>query len=135
MLFRSVPSPLLKPGKIDSIGWTLPVDDTHYKIFTVFRTKDAAERRGSLYNGKRWNELTEEEHQCFPGDYEAQVGQGPISFHSEEHLTTTDKGIGMLRRFLAQQIRIVEDGGDPAGIIRNPREVVVKLEAGNYFSG
>ena len=132
---RIVPSPLLTPGPIDSIGWTLPIDNTHYKVFTVFRTKNANERRGSLYDGKRWAELSEEEHQRFPGDYEAQVGQGSITFHSEEHLATSDKGIGMLRRFLAQQITIVEDGGDPAGVITDPADVLLKLEAGNFFSG
>ncbi len=130
---RVVASPLLKPGFIDSLGWTLPVDDTHYKIFSVHRTGNPGERRGSLYNGKRWSELTPEEHQAMPGDYEAQVGQGPVTFHSEEHLTTTDKGIGMLRRFLARQIKIVEDGGDPAGVIFDEAQIVVKLEAGNFF--
>ena len=68
-----------------------------------------------------------------PGDYEAQVGQGPISLHSEEHLTTTDKGIGMVRRMLAQQIKVVQDGGDPVGITFDPAEQVVVLEAGNFF--
>ena len=40
----------------------------------------------SRLNGKLWGELSEEEHQRFPGDYEAQVSQGPIALHSEEHL-------------------------------------------------
>ena len=89
--------------------------------------------RGSLYDGKRWSELTEAEHQRMPGDYEAQVGQGPISYHSEEHLTSTDKGVGMCRRMLAQQIKIVQDGGDPVGVNFDPAQQVVVLEAGNFF--
>ena len=57
-------------------------------------------------NGKLWADLTEEEHQQFPGDWEAQVGQGPITFHSEEHLATSDQGVVMLRRLLnASSIR------------------------------
>ena len=48
-------------------------------------------------NGKTWGEMTEEEHQRTPGDYEAQAGQGPISLHSEEHLVTSDRGIMMQR--------------------------------------
>ena len=30
----------------------------------------------SKFNGKFWWDMTEQEHQQFPGDYEAQVGQG-----------------------------------------------------------
>jgi hypothetical protein len=45
-------------------------------------------------------ELTPEEHQKFPGDYEAQVSQGRTTFHSDEHLATSDRGVVMLRRFL-----------------------------------
>ena len=110
------------------------VDDTHYRIFNLIKTTTPDKPpRGSLYDGKRWSELTEAEHQRLPGDYEAQVGQGPISLHSEEHLTTTDKGIGMVRHTLAQQIKIVQDGGDPVGVAFHPADQVVVLEAGNFF--
>jgi nitrite reductase/ring-hydroxylating ferredoxin subunit len=132
---RVVPDPRLKAGKIDHIGFTLPVDDTHYRIFNLRRGKSTDPKpTGSRYNGKRWSELTEAEHQLMPGDYEAQVGQGPISLHSEEHLTSTDKGVGMCRRLLAQQIKIVEEGGDPIGVNFDPAQQVVELEAGNYFA-
>ena len=132
---RIVPDPLLRPGKIDHIGFTVPVDDTHYRIFNIQRAPRGFDNkeRGSRYNGKRWSELSEEEHQRFPGDYEAQTGQGPITLHSEEHMATTDKGVGMCRRFLAQQIKTVEDGGDPVGVAFDPADAVVVLEAGNYF--
>ena len=69
----------------------------------------------SKMNGKLWCELTEEEHRQLPGDYEAQPGQGEITFHSEEHLATSDKGVAFLRRFMEQQLKQVAEGGDPAG--------------------
>jgi nitrite reductase/ring-hydroxylating ferredoxin subunit len=132
---RVVPSPVLKPGPIDQLGFVLPVDDTHYRIFNLFRTTPGGKSpQGSTYGGKRWIELSEEEHQAMPGDYEAQVGQGPIALHSEEHLVPTDKGVGMVRRFLAQQIKIVEEGGDPVGVAFDPAEDLVRLEAGNFFA-
>jgi nitrite reductase/ring-hydroxylating ferredoxin subunit len=131
---RVVASPLLTPGKIDHLGWVLPVDDTHYKIFNVAKVKGGnRESKGSTYDGKPWAQLTEEEHQRMPGDYEAQVGQGPITFHSEEHLTTTDKGVGMVRRLLNQQIKIVAEGGDPAGVAFDPAVALIRLEAGNFY--
>jgi nitrite reductase/ring-hydroxylating ferredoxin subunit len=132
---RVVPSPVLKPGKIDHIGFTVPVDDTHYRIFNVMIANEPGETppRGSLYDGKRWSELIEEEHRRLPGDYEAQVGQGPIAFHSDEHLATSDKGVVMCRRLLAQQIKRVQEGGDPLGVAYDPADQVVALEAGNFF--
>jgi hypothetical protein len=85
------------------------------------------------YDGRSWHELSEEEHQRFPGDWEAQVGQGPISLHSEENLATSDQGVVQLRRLLRRQIETVRDGGDPLGVTFDPAQAVVKVQAGNFF--
>ena len=37
-----------------------------------------------MYDGKNWFELDGEGHRRYPGDYEAQVGQGAVTYHSEE---------------------------------------------------
>jgi hypothetical protein len=83
-------------------------------------------------NGKLWAELTPQEHQQFPGDWEAQVGQGPITFHSDEHLATSDQGVVMLRRLLQRQLDAVAAGGDPVGVSFDPATPPVVFEAGNY---
>ena len=70
----------------------------------------------SRLNGKPWEELTEAEHQRFPGDYEAQVGQGPIALHSEEHLVSSDRGVSMVRRILRRQLEAPAEGRDPLGV-------------------
>lgn len=75
-------------------------------------------------------ELTEEEHQKYPGDYEAQTSQGKITFHSEEHFATSDKGIALLRRFLEQQLSMIAEGGDQACVALNEQDAYVRLEAG-----
>ena len=36
---------------------------------------------------------TDAERQRLPNDYEAQVGQGPITLHSEEHPAAGDRGL------------------------------------------
>ncbi len=69
----------------------------------------------AVFEGKTWSEMTEDEHRRFPGDYEAQSTQGSIPAHSDEHLAGSDKGLVMLRRLLARQIRVVQEGGDPEG--------------------
>jgi hypothetical protein len=71
-------------------------------------------------------------HQKFPGDWEAQVSQGPITLHSEEHLATSDRGVMMLRRLLKQQIDTVAAGGDPIGVAFEDGKQLVALEAGHF---
>ena len=68
-----------------------------------------------------------------PGDYEAQVSQGPIALHSEEHLATSDRGIVMLRRFLKAQLDRLDRGEDPAGVSFDPDAAAVVFDAGNYI--
>ena len=84
-------------------------------------------------NGKLWEDLTDEEHRQFPGDYEAQVSQGDIAMHSQEHLASTDRGIVMLRRFLLQQFEAVAQGMDPAGVNFDPQAPPVHFSAGNFL--
>ena len=130
---RVVPNPrVARYGKVESIGWVLPIDDTHYRIYVAGRVTGKGElgKYRSRMNGKSWAELTPEERQRFPGDYEAQTGQGPITFHSEEHLATSDKGVAFLRRFMEQQLKAVAEGRNPAGVAFDAEGVFVRLDAG-----
>ncbi len=77
---RVVPNPrVAKYGKVESIGWVLPIDDTSFRIYVAGRVTEKGElgRFRSKMAGKFWWDLTEEEHRQYPGDYEAQTGQGP----------------------------------------------------------
>ena len=133
---RVVPNPrVAQYGMVESIGWTLPIDDTHYRIYVAGRVKEQGElgKFKSRYNGKTWAELTPEEHQKFPGDTEAQVGQGAITFHSEEHLMSSDQGVSMLRFLLRKQADIVASGGDPIGVAFDEADGYVKFEAGQFL--
>ena len=129
---RVVPNPRVDSyQKVESLGWVLPIDDTHYRIYTAGRVTErgALQKIRSRQGGKRWEELSAAEHREFPGDYEAQTGQGAITLHSEEHLATSDKGIALLRRFMEAQLRVVAEGGDPAGV----SDEYVRFDAGNYL--
>ena len=122
-------------GMVESIGWTLPIDDTHYRIYVAGRVKEKGElaKFKSRYNGKTWSELSPEEHQQFPGDTEAQVGQGAITFHSEEHLMSSDQGVSMLRLLLRKQVDTVAAGGDPVGVAFDEQSAYVKFDAGQFL--
>ena len=133
---RVIPNPRLAGlgQRVESIGWVLPMDDTSFRVYTAGRVTEPGQlaKQRSRLNGKLWEELTAEEHQRFPGDYEAQVSQGPIAAHSEEHLGTTDKGLLMLRRLLGQQLAAMGKGEDPAGISFDPLAAPVQFAAGNW---
>jgi phenylpropionate dioxygenase-like ring-hydroxylating dioxygenase large terminal subunit len=132
----SVPDIQLRPGKSNGIAWVVPVDDENYvQLFARKGKKDQPSPYDTpiLMGGKRWGTMTEEEHQRFPGDYEAQAGQGRVSLHSEEHLATSDRGIVMQRRTLERQIEIVAKGGDPMGVSFDPANAVVTVRSGNFY--
>ncbi len=132
----SVPSVLMEAGRPTGMGFSVPVDDTHSRILMCGRMRvDMMERmRGTGFSKmKKWSEMTMDEHQDIPGDYEAQAGQGPISLHSEEHLVTSDRGVAMQRRMLERNIKAVMDGGDPEGVIFDEAKAVVHVPSGNFF--
>lgn len=134
---RAVASPrATTDGPCSLLGWVLPIDDTSFRIYTAGRVTEAGalSKIRSHFNGKLWHELTEEEHQRFPGDYEAQVGQGAITWHSEENLTSTDQGVAMLRRLLRRQVDAVAKGGDPIGVVFDDDQALVRLEAGTVVA-
>jgi phenylpropionate dioxygenase-like ring-hydroxylating dioxygenase large terminal subunit len=131
---RIVPDIHLKAGKATSVGFVLPVDDTHFRLFHIMRVpENFAFAPRAILDGKKWSELSEAEHQAIPGDWEAQVGQGAITFHSEENLAGSDRGVGRLRQFLRRQIKVVAEGGDPLGVVFDPANEVYRVQSGNYY--
>ncbi len=133
---RVVPSPRVGGyRRAESIGWVLPMDDTHFRIYVAGRVSEAGQMAAmkATFNGRQWADLSAAEHQRFPGDYEAQVSQGPITLHSEEHLTSTDRGVALLRRAFEKQLEAIEAGRDPAGVAFDAAGAQVRLEAGNFL--
>jgi nitrite reductase/ring-hydroxylating ferredoxin subunit len=134
---RSVPNVDLAAGRAHSIGWLVPVDDRNHRFFHCTRVPKGHSgvplNTAPDFGGKRWSEMSDEEHYVTPGDWEAQYGQGRITLHSEEHLVTSDKGVAMLRRRLKEQIHVVRQGGDPMGVAFDPGRALVNVSAGNFY--
>jgi 5,5'-dehydrodivanillate O-demethylase len=63
-----------------------------------------------------WSELKANAAQ----DPAAWITQGAIADRTRENLGRSDKGIIMYRQMLEENIRIVEDGGDPMCVVRDP---------------
>ncbi|MGW5635018.1 aromatic ring-hydroxylating dioxygenase subunit alpha, partial [Streptomyces sp. NPDC003832] len=124
----------------DMLIWIVPVDDTTQRAFFSARATDPGRMMrlalGIKQNGKFQWELSEDEAQRFPGDYEAQRSQGDITLHSEETLAPSDRGVVMLRRMLRTMMDDVEAGRDPQGVhpvkdeIRRVESGVVTVKAG-----
>src|SRR5215471_2182686 len=133
---RVVPNPRVAQfARVESLGWVLPIDDHSFRIYVAGRVKQPGDigRMRSKFNGKFWWDMTEEEHQRFPGDYEAQVGQGPVTLHSEEHFGQSDRGILMVRRMLTEQLEMLAAGHDPIGVSFDPDGRPIEFEAGNFI--
>jgi phenylpropionate dioxygenase-like ring-hydroxylating dioxygenase large terminal subunit len=111
---------LQRDAKSDMVIWIVPSDDTHHIVFFSALSTDperAAEfALGIKQGGKFGWEMSEEELQRFPGDAEAQGSQGPITFHSEETLATSDVGVMLIRRGLKALVDDVEAGRNPPGL-------------------
>ena len=108
--------------------WIVPVDNTHTKLiawrhFNDMIGSDADYDRIGLnkvdFMGQTGCERSYEAGQREPGDYEAQVGQGPITIHKQERLGQTDTGIAMMRGLIRRQIRSVLKGIAPAQLPLN----------------
>lgn len=127
---RIVPDPFL--SDLRRVAWILPVDDTHFKMMVSVRLgPDSPDPLRGAEKLENHVDTPEEYHQAHPNDWEAQVGQGPITLDSQEHLATSDRAIVMLRRLIRQQIKTVQDGGDPAGVNFDPTSNMFRVETGN----
>ena len=113
-----VPNIVVVAGFID-LFYIVPVDDTHFVTFMLWRSKYEGERSNSeeLHFGKSWWEMSEEEHRASPGDFEAQSSIGTLPTHSREHLSPGDRALGMLRRRLEEAVRDVAEGRDPPNLV------------------
>jgi len=119
--------------------WKVPVDDCNTIDIVVFRA--TAEVIDLVKSGEferqlfpqLWKDMTPEERQRGPGDYEAQRSQGPITLHSEENLVTSDIGVGMYRRMLRSAIVDVQNGARPLNIQSADAARPLVVIAGNYL--
>src|SRR5579883_1167546 len=142
--------PLLFPNllRIPALGeeclhWRVPVDDTRTNIIMVaFRPSP---------DGARVEQPEDPPVRYLPspigpdGEYDlstfdaqdrmAWETQGALYDRSQEHLGATDRGIIMFRKLLLDQIAVVEQGGDPIALIRDParNELIVFESSSNIL--
>ena len=100
--------------------WTVPHDDTNCMIigWRYLGDIDVHGKGRRELIGKQTVDFAGQtgvapysERQRDPNDFEAQVGQGPISAHAAENLVSHDQGVAILRKNLREGIRAVQNGG------------------------
>ena len=135
--------PVLFPNILrvqSNLQFRVPVDDTHTLHFRYeYRQlkEGETEQDGAVYEDMPlyFDDGTIKRDYVMGQDISAWVMQGPISDRTTGHLVVTDVGLIMYRRLLDQQARVVEDGGEPMNVWRDPDEneiIVLPIEEFHY---
>src|SRR5581483_2988016 len=113
-------------GYRHALHMRLPIDDTHTQVYRVNFVPSAAERSSpDDETPYEYRPLKDAEGNYYMDVVSAQdamawESQGALTDRTQEHLGHGDIGIVMFRRMLREQIEIVQKGGDPFGVIRDP---------------
>jgi 5,5'-dehydrodivanillate O-demethylase len=134
--------PILFPNILrvsHGLEFRVPIDDTHtLHLITNYRqynegeehqTENPFEERSAYdENGKLVRDYVVAQ------DAVAWVIQGPISDRTTEHLGVTDVGIIMYRKMLDEQMKVIEDSGEPMNVYRDPaKSALIELPCEFYF--
>jgi phenylpropionate dioxygenase-like ring-hydroxylating dioxygenase large terminal subunit len=135
--------PFVGDGPSPTVTVFVPWDDTHFAVMDINRQRKDTQiyphgheegKPGFGPDNRLWGEMDFEYHQRNPLDYEAQNSQGTISLHSEEHLVSSDTGVGMHRRLFKQQCDVVANGGDPVGVAFKEEDRRVHIAANSWMA-
>jgi 5,5'-dehydrodivanillate O-demethylase len=112
----------------DHFEWRVPVDDENTWSITWAFDKVPKERepyvqtRIPYWHGPVKDPVTGRwiTSHVMNQDFVAWMGQGVIADRTKEHLGKSDRGVIMLRKRLLDDIKRVEAGQDPSGLVRDP---------------
>jgi len=123
--------PILFPN-ILRVGWTfqfrVPMDDTHtghvmYQVYPPPPGAKPTQERIPVYEipvkDERGGHVTDF---VLGQDMMAWSTQGPIADRDLERLGETDQGVILFRRLLREQLAIIDAGGEPMNVFRDPEK-------------
>ena len=109
-------------GRNTFTRWVVPLDNENSRViaWANFGERTDPDRDDwrteagiDVIEGGMPRQRPDAEARQHPGDYEAFVGQGPISVHAKEHLMSSDRGVSMFRTRLKSLVRDLEAGEQP----------------------
>ncbi len=126
---------------VDNLQFRVPIDDTHTLHFRLeFRHLKEGEKEPAAVPYQEKSIWDETEPGRYKRDYvagqdqTAWIIQGPIMDRTTEHLGVSDVGLIMYRRLLEDQMKVVEDGGEPINQWRDPaKNEIIVLPVEEWF--
>jgi phenylpropionate dioxygenase-like ring-hydroxylating dioxygenase large terminal subunit len=133
-------------GEGYSVNWHVPIDDEHHWKYTFVFSRDADLDKGMIHRARsevgpdykllrnranRFNQDRDEmKTKTFSGmgygfqahDLFATSSQGPIQDRTNEHVVLSDKPIIAARKMMEKAIKDIQEGRDPAHVVRDARE-------------
>jgi len=131
-------------GWVHAFQMRVPIDDTH-TLHIVHRT--FLPRPGVTYPKQGPRDIPWEERAVFDDqgkplntwvvgqDQSAWITQGAVSDRSTEALGVTDMGIIMFRNLIEEQIRVVEQGGEPINVHRVDKGPISLPQEYSHYPG
>jgi 5,5'-dehydrodivanillate O-demethylase len=119
---------------VHDMDFRTPIDDTHtmeYRMcFVPSKNHMSAGDDPPFENSPFKDEKGDYRLDLIPAqDALAWESQGALTDRSREHLGAADRGVIMLRKLIREQIEVVQRGGDPLGVIRDPsKNVMIDLD-------
>jgi 5,5'-dehydrodivanillate O-demethylase len=112
----------------DHFEWRVPIDDENtLSIAWLFNRVPNEQEPYVQEEIPSWHsEITDPESgrwissHVMNQDFIAWVGQGVIADRQNEHLGKSDGGVKLLRKRFKSEIKAIEEGKDPKGVIRDP---------------
>ena len=119
----------LREAAKEVIHWRVPIDDSNTQIFWLGFTSSTDGKKVKQPEDPPVKYVTYKDEEgeflmtSFPSqDAMAWETQGPIFDRTQEHLGSSDRGIVKLRKMLRDQIKVVEQGGEPMALVRDPEK-------------
>ena len=128
-------------GRTEQLHWRVPIDDTNTAIvairFTPFAPGEKPVPQSSVPVEIMPDDRDEDGNHGLTNFYSqdrmAWETQGAVLDRSKELLGASDRGIVMFRKLLDEQIAIVEKGGEPMALLRDPaKNRIIEFNAHSY---
>ena len=111
-----------------TLQFRVPIDDTHTFHVSIYTWRAAPGHTAPTQDvvPYRYVPLTDAEGRftsqtiTFNQDYQAWATQGPVTERHLEMLGESDRGIILFRQMLDNQMDLVQDGGEPINVFREP---------------
>jgi 5,5'-dehydrodivanillate O-demethylase oxygenase subunit len=122
-------------GFVHDMQFRVPIDDTHTLSYLVFFQASESERMGPgddvpmQFFPMKTPDGKYRLDKVYAQDVMAWESQGAIHDRSQETLGVTDVGVVKFRRMLLEQIKLVQRGGTPIGVVPAEQESpLIELE-------